>query len=258
MIAISLLVPLCLLTQRLVNPATERKHDPYWQLALKEEYKSPEELAAQERREIRRGETILTLRKGDRHRHQVLLTFDDGPHPDFTPKLLKILADNQVKATFFVIGNMAEQFPEQIVAIRNGGHTLGNHTFSHVTLTKIQPQDVQVELRSTNDLIQKISGVRMKYCRPPGGDYDREVLDKASELGLTTVLWTDDPGDYANPGDTVEYRSLMRKLTSGGIILLHDGSKDTLDILDKLIKAVRAKGLKFVSPDEMMAARLGK
>ena len=255
---ISLLVPLCFLNQRLVNPATERRNDPYWQRALKEEYKSPEELAAQERREVRRGQAIRTLRKGDRRRHQVLLTFDDGPHPDFTPALLKILSENHVKATFFVIGKMAEQFPEQIIAIHKAGHTLGNHTFSHVTLTKIQPQDVRVELRATNDLIQKISGVRMKYCRPPGGDYDREVLDEASELGLTTVLWTDDPGDYANPGDTVEYRSVMRKLTSGGIILLHDGSKDTLDILAKLIKSVRAKGLEFVSPDQMVVGRLGQ
>jgi len=145
---------------------------------------------------------------------------------------------------------MVEKHPELLKAIAADGHTIGNHTFSHVTLTKIPVADIQVEYRANNDIVKKTIGQNMKFCRPPGGDYDSDVIHAAEACGLTTVLWTDDPGDYANPGDNVIEERTLAKLTNGGIILLHDGVKETLDVLPQIIAYAKKKGFSFVTIDE--------
>lgn len=234
----------------LVNPAVEERENTYWKRAADEVYKEPDA--------SKRGprDVLPKLIRGNVHENTVLLTFDDGPHPAYTPKLLKILADAHVPATFFVIGKVAERNPDLIQAIAAGGHTIGNHSFSHVTLTKIPEMDVRTEYRANNDLIEQLTGKRMRFCRPPGGDYDAAVIRAAVEEGLTTVLWSDDPGDYANPGDDIVLGRTLKRISNGGVILLHDGSPDTIDILPKLIAEVQARGYRFVSPEDMVD-RLG-
>ncbi len=233
------------------NTAVEDKLDKFWQKALTEVYKSHEEIFAQRLREYRRGTYLPALVSGDTKSKDIALTFDDGPHPQFTPQLLAVLKKENVTATFFVIGKMVELYPNLIKAEDAAGHVVGNHTFSHVTLTHIPAEDVEVEYRSCSDLVQSIIGKRPKFCRPPGGDYDDEVLQAATNVGLTTTLWTDDPGDYTSPGImTIETRTL-KNLRGGAIILLHDGIQETIDILPKLIQIARAKGLNFVGVDKL-------
>ncbi|MBN9502539.1 MAG: hypothetical protein BGO01_17940 [Armatimonadetes bacterium 55-13] len=232
------------------NQATEQKSDAFWKRASVEVYRSPEELLAQDARERRHGLVLDKIARGPGDKHELALTFDDGPHPDLTLKLLALLKQENVKATFFVIGKMVEKHPELLKAIAADGHTIGNHTFSHVTLTKIPVADIQVEYRANNDIVKKTIGQNMKFCRPPGGDYDSDVIHAAEACGLTTVLWTDDPGDYANPGDNVIEERTLAKLTNGGIILLHDGVKETLDVLPQIIAYAKKKGFSFVTIDE--------
>lgn len=233
------------------NPATEERKDPLWERAHEEVYKSVDELNAQHDRELRHGKVLAKIMRGDPRQKILALTFDDGPHPQYTPRLLEILDKEQVKATFFVIGKMVERNPDLARAIVAGGHTLGNHTFSHVTLTKIPLLDIATEYQANNDVVQRVTGVKMRFCRPPGGDYDSHVIDAANALGLTTVLWTDDPGDYAQPGDPVVLKRTLSRLSNGGIILLHDGVEQTLDVLPKIIASARARGFRFVSLDEL-------
>ena len=179
------------------------------------------------------------------------LTFDDGPHADYTLKLLDILKAKNVKATFFVIGHMADKYPDLVRREVADGHEVGNHTYSHVTLTKIPEEQIDVEYQATDDAIRRIAGKTARYCRPPGGDHNAEVLRRAATLGLTTVLWTDDPGDYLNPADELLLADETRALSPGGIILLHDGSQSTLDTLARFIDAARARGYRFVSLDDL-------
>lgn len=234
------------------NQAIEDRMDSYWKRAQQEVYKSPEELTAQRMRLFRHGIIAPTLMRGDVRKKWLALTFDDGPHPQYTEQLLAILAKEKVPATFFVVGFMAERYPNLIKEEDSGGHLVENHTFSHVTLTHLPEDEVSVEYRACDDVIQKVLGKKPQYCRPPGGDYDRLVVQGAGENGLTTVLWTDDPGDYASPGTNVIERDTLRKLQNGGIILLHDGVEQTVHVLPQIIEYAKRKGFTFVTVDEMM------
>jgi peptidoglycan-N-acetylglucosamine deacetylase len=236
-----------------INSAKEEKNDPYWQAAQREVYKTPENLLAQDAAERHRNTPLPKLIRGSHRLKSLLLTFDDGPHPRSTPELLKILEEEKVPATFFVIGKMAEKHPELVKAIAKGGHTVANHSFSHVTLTKFPRDDIRTEYRANNDLVEKIIGKKMEFCRPPGGDYDADVIRAAEDEGLTTVLWTDDPGDFANPGDQVVLERTLKRLSNGGILLMHDGSPNTIDVIKVIINEARRRGFTFVSPETMVA-----
>ncbi len=232
------------------NTATVDKDNPYWKNAETEIYKSAEELEAQENREQRSGNGYTTLRHGPVNKKEIALTFDDGPHPNFTPKLLTLLDQYKVKANFFVIGKMVDANPDLLKQIKQHGHLIGNHTFSHVTLTKIPIDQVLTEYQANNDIIKKTIGETPLFCRPPGGDHNAAVVQAAQSLGLTTTLWTDDPGDYANPGEGVILARLNQRLGNGGIILLHDGVDETLDVLKEFIPACQSAGYKFVTLDQ--------
>ncbi len=225
-----------------LNLAKEETEDPFWQTAKAEIAEKPPTVSA----------PLTKLLRGPRDSKQLLLTFDDGPHPLSTLPLLKILEDEHVPATFFVIGKMAEKRPDLVRAIARAGHTLANHTFSHVTLPNFSFADQRTEYRANNELIEKITGQRMRFCRPPGGDFNGNTLIAAKAEGLTTVFWTDDPGDFANPGDGIILDRTLKNLNNGGIILLHDGSSNTLDTLREIIHEARARGFTFTTPQEMV------
>lgn len=231
--------------------SAQARLDKFWQRARQEVYKSPAELVAQRGREMRRKLPYAELMRGNPRVRAVALTFDDGPHPRFTPKLLAILRKYNVKATFFVVGYMAEAYPDLIRAERRAGHCIANHTYHHVNLTKIPEDEVRTEWQACNDVVQSILGLQMKFCRPPGGDYDASVITAARDVGLTTVLWTDDPGDYASPGSkTIEVRTL-RRIGNGAIILLHDGVQQTVDVLPQIIEHIKSRGFVFQTVEEM-------
>ncbi|WP_019011798.1 polysaccharide deacetylase family protein [Deinococcus aquatilis] len=193
---------------------------------------------AQTRGGIRGG----LLFKGTPTRRQVALTFDDVPHPLYFPLVLDALQRAGVKATFFVIGRNAQAYPYFVQDMVKGGHEIANHTFHHVRLPGLSDAQIRNELQSTNDLLTRLSGQPVRFFRPPGGQYSARVLKIAEGLGLTTVFWTDDPGDFQNPGvETVEAR-FARNLRPGGIILLHDNAPDGLAALPDLLKVAREQG----------------
>ncbi|HEY3378485.1 MAG TPA: polysaccharide deacetylase family protein [Armatimonadota bacterium] len=227
------------------------REDPFWAQAVKEVYKSPEELLAQDVREQGKGLRYKKMLRGNPLIHTVALTFDDGPHPLYTPQLLDILDRYQVKATFFVVGKMAERYPDLIRAEVAGGHQIGNHTYHHINLTKIPRAQVHAEWLACNDVVQAIQGSAMRFCRPPGGDYNATVINAAMTSGLTTVLWTDDPGDYAQPGDAIIEARVYRQISNGGIILLHDGEMQTIQVLPRILERLQKEGFAFETVETM-------
>lgn len=238
-----------------VNTATTDSTDPYWQRAMHEVDRSPQDIKEQARREESEGAVLPKLIRGNPREKLLALTFDDGPHPQYTERLLNLLKAEDVKATFFVVGRMVEQHPRMLREIVANGNEVGNHTFSHVTLTKVPANVVRAEYQACNAIVRDVSGYQMHVCRPPGGDYNRNVIRAASEQGLTTVLWTDDPGDYANPGTHVIETKTLHRLSNGGIILLHDGIQETLDVLPQIIGYARDHGYRFVTIDELMDSK---
>jgi len=237
---------------------TSERLDKFWARALQEVYKSTGELQAQDERELRKGIIYKKLIRGNPDIKAVALTFDDGPHPDYTPKLLAILKNYDVKATFFVIGKMAEKYPDLIKAEYADGHVIANHTYHHVNLTKIPEDEIRAEWQACNDVVKSIIGIDMKFCRPPGGDYDVDVITAAMDTGLITVLWTDDPGDYASPGDKVIEERTLKYISNGAIILLHDGVQQTIDVLPQIIEYIKSQGFQFQTVEEMAKDKLGQ
>jgi peptidoglycan-N-acetylglucosamine deacetylase len=229
-----------------------KKLDQYWANAKIEVDKSVLELMAQHQVELERGLKYHKFMRGDTSKSRIALTFDDGPHPAFTPKLLDILKENNVKATFFLVGEMAEKYPDLVKREIAEGHSVGNHTYHHVNLTKVPPEDIATEMEACSDVLNKITGKKPHLFRPPGGDYNRQVIEIAEAEGYTTIFWTDDPGDYASPGKKVIEIRLLRNVNNGGIILIHDGVQETVDILPQVIEYLKNRGFEFVTIDEMM------
>ncbi len=226
--------------------------DPFWRAAVIEAYKKPSELLAQDAQERRQGRCYRKLFRGNPDIRAVALTFDDGPHPRFTPQLLALLAQYHIKATFFVVGKQAERFPELVRAEVAAGHIIGNHTYHHIKLTHLSPTQVRAEWLACDDVVQAATGKRPTLCRPPGGDYNDAVITAAMNCNLTTVLWTDDPSDYARPGTIVIARRTLDTVKNGAIILLHDGVQQTVDALPHIIDNLRRRGFSFETVDEMM------
>jgi peptidoglycan/xylan/chitin deacetylase (PgdA/CDA1 family) len=221
---------------------TER--DSYWEAAL---HAAPTPTQ-------RAGPTLSCslFGHGARSRREIVLTFDDGPHPGYTPELLAVLERYHVPATFFVVGEMAERAPYLVRDEIADGDSVGNHTYHHVSLVKITPGEAADEIRACGLVLQSITGKPARLFRPPGGRYDAAVTDAATAQGYRTVLWTDDPGDYASPGvDTIVERT-VRTAHNGGILLLHDGIQQTIDALPRIIGSLRASGFTFVTMDQML------
>lgn len=239
------------LTMMGVTANNAARVEKFWARAVKEDYKSPAELKAQDAREIRKGQIYSKLMHGNLKQKTVALTFDDGPHPQYTPQLLAILKRYNVKATFFVIGKMVEQYPNLIRAEDAAGSLVANHTYHHVNLNHVPLDEIALEWKACNAAVKTVLNEEMKYCRPPGGDYDSDAITAAMDAGLKTVLWTDDPGDYASPGDKIIESRVLGRIRNGGIILLHDGVQQTVDVLPQIIETLQKKGFKFVTVEEM-------
>ncbi len=228
------------------------ERDAYFENAKKEVYRGAREILAQDLDEIDRGLKYRKIIHGNRSEKKIALTFDDGPHRAYTPRILAILAKYNVRATFFVVGTQAEKYPDLIQAEVHAGHSIGNHTYHHVSLPKIPQMYVADEIKACGDVIKATSGRSARLFRPPGGEYNLQVAEAAASLGYTLVLWTDDPGDYASPGAQVILDRTLNKATNGGIILIHDGIEQTVEILPQLIETLQKQGYQFVTVDEML------
>lgn len=223
------------LSQR-TNAALPAATDPRWQAALQQVYQGQTADPA---------DTPKIFEGADQP--EMAITFDDGPHPGKTEKLLMVLKKLKVPATFFVIGKMVEKAPGLTRKIVRMGNQLGNHSFSHVTLTSLTEPMVEGEYRACNETVYKATGFRMEFCRPPGGDYDRDVIRAGVRQGLITALWTDDPADFDRPGRDELVRRTEARFSNGGIILLHDGIPETVDALPTIVRSARSQGYRFVT-----------
>jgi len=226
--------------------------DLYWQRAKLEVYKSAAELKAQNDAELSKGLRFPKLMHGDARKRQVALTFDDGPHPGYTIKILEILKKYNVKATFFLVGEQAERYPYLVRAEIAAGHVVANHTYHHVNLTKIPFEAVATEVKACGQVLRDITGKDPSFFRPPGGDYDREVARVVDALGYTMVLWTDNPGDYEMPTSQTLKARVLNHIRRGGIILLHDGIQQTIDILPDILKYLNSRGYELVTVEDMV------
>lgn len=222
---------------------------------LEERYRSAAEVKARFEWEQEHYIQFPRLVRGNPQRREIALTFDDGPHPLFTEQLLAILRHEKVTATFFVIGQNVDAHPDLVQEAAAQGIEIANHTYHHLRLPTIPVKDIANELENGARAIQRAIGYSTRLYRPPGGEYDLDTINTTRELGYVMVLWTDDPGDYADPGQSVIENRVLRAVSNGGILLLHDGAAQTVQILPDLIRKLKARGYRFVTCSEMARER---
>ncbi|HKH38216.1 MAG TPA: polysaccharide deacetylase family protein [Rubrobacter sp.] len=176
----------------------------------------------------------------------VRLTFDDGPVRANTPRILNVLSNYRVKATFFVIGQRARRHPRLVKREYREGHSVQNHTYTHPDLTTLGPVETRRELRATNRAIRAAGVPRPYRFRPPYGHTNARVRSVGASLGLIQTLWSVDPHDWANPPASVICRRVASNVRPGSIVLLHDGTgTNTVQALPCIIKRLRAQGYGF-------------
>jgi peptidoglycan-N-acetylglucosamine deacetylase len=184
----------------------------------------------------------------------IAMTFDDGPSAALTPRLLDILKQRNIKATFFLIGQNAAANPDIVRRILADGHEIGNHSWTHPQLSKLSDDRVTTEISKTQDAIKEASGFTPTLLRPPYGAIttrQREWIE--SRFGLSIILWSVDPFDWKRPGASVITQRILSQVRPGAIILSHDIHKQTIDAMPATLDALAAKGYKFVTVTELIA-----
>lgn len=179
----------------------------------------------------------------------VALTFDDGPSGNVTPKLLKLLEKYDAKATFFVVGEMAETYPEVLKDILAGGHTLGLHTVNHTHLTKVSVDKAIKAVEDEAVLIEELTGKQVYYLRPPGGFINKSL---AQTIGRPCIMWDVDPLDWKYRDAQKVSDAVLKNVTSGDIVLSHDLYQSTYEAYEIIIPELAKRGYRFVSLDELL------
>ncbi len=184
----------------------------------------------------------------------VALTFDDGPYAVTTPLLLDQLHDLHVRATFFLIGRDAEQFPELVRRIGLGGNEIGNHTYSHPNLDQLSRTAVRNELIHGRAVLQNLVRDRSigMLMRPPHGRYTEETVVVAQSLGYHFVLWTEDPGDWKSLTAAQIAALVEDHATAPSIVLLHSGKLATVQTLAQIVPVFQSNGYDFVTVGELL------
>jgi peptidoglycan-N-acetylglucosamine deacetylase len=199
---------------------------------------------------------VLTHLPG--HEPVVSITFDDGPNPHATPRILEVLRRERVRATFFVLGKHAERWPELVRRTAVEGHQLGNHGYHHRKLHRRSPAYVRDDLTRGTEAILRASGVRPRHFRAPHGFRNPWVTPIAASLGQRTVGWSLGVWDSARPGADVIAARVLEGMNAGSILLLHDGDGydpggdrlQTAEALPLIIAGLRRRGFRFTTLPE--------
>lgn len=180
---------------------------------------------------------------------KIALTFDDGPHPKYTPMLLDGLKERNVSAAFFLMGKNAEKYPEIVKRIEEEGHTIGNHSYSHVQLSEMKELEACKEMTKANQVIENITGKTPDYIRPPYGSWSHN-LDCITNM--IVVLWDVDPLDWKCKNTNLIVKRVVSKVKEDDIILLHDSYKTTVEATFQIIDTLEKEGYEFVGLDDMI------
>ena len=196
---------------------------------------------------------VKGIHRGHTTGKQIALTFDDGPHPVYTPEVLKLLRQHRAKATFFCIGKNVEQHPDVVKQVNQAGHAIGNHSYTHAATIDFHLQRGWLnELRQTDTAIEQAIGRRPAYFRPPYGVTTPHLAGAVRASGHRVIGWS------VRPYDTVESRTpehivqtILQKVKPGSIILLHDTHDRIVPVLEQLLPELRQRGYALVTVAEL-------
>lgn len=183
----------------------------------------------------------------------IALTYDDGPHPTNTPRLLDILRSRQVRATFYVTGENSRKYPEILRRMVREGHEIGNHTITHSRLTKLSQSQIRHEIVGTTQAIKSATGMLPRSFRPPYGATNDQLKGWIkAEFGMPSILWSVDPEDWKKPGVGVVTSRLVNGAQRGGILLLHDIHSASVDATPATVDQLKSRGYQFVTISQLI------
>lgn len=187
----------------------------------------------------------------------IALTFDDGPDKKYTNKILDILAEHEVKATFFVVGKQVESYPDTMKRIVDEGHAVGNHSWDHKNFTQLKPDQMKQQIAKTNEAIKAAAGIETTWFRLPYGAQNNQVKKTITDTGNSNILWTVDTRDWAGTSPEAMMDNVKRNAKPNGIILMHSfggkGGKldNTVAFLPDLIQYLKEQNYTFVTIPEL-------
>lgn len=197
--------------------------------------------------------TLKVIREWPTGKKRVALTFDDGPHPEMTRRFLALLAEKNVKATFFLLGPNVEKNPDIVKEIVESGHEVGNHSWNHPVLNKLTPEKIREQLEKTSQAITDASGAQVRLVRPPYGSVNKKVEDICDSLGAKIICWSIDTDDWRKTTTKEKMVETVKKnIRDGAIILMHDRFEKSYETTAEVIDALRAEGYEFVTVGELL------
>ena len=186
----------------------------------------------------------------------IAMTFDDGPHPSNTPRLLDILRARNIKATFYVIGRNVDLYPQIVRRCVAEGHEIGNHSYTHRLLSKLSDSEIREDLARCRDAVGRAAGIQPRTLRPPyGGLLQRQREMVHAEFGYPTIMWNVDPLDWKRPGPSVVCSRILSHTTAGSIVLSHDLHAPTVDAMPSTLDGLLQRGFQFVTVSQLLAMK---
>ncbi len=195
------------------------------------------------------NDTAAPADEETQEKKRIALTFDDGPHPSYTEQLLDGLKERGVHASFFVTGEHAALHPDVIRRMKEEGHLIGNHTYSHMQLRKGNRREYKEELIKTNAVLKEITGEDVLYVRPPYGSWDKSFEE---ELNMFPVLWTIDPLDWCSGNVSCITERVVKEAGENEIILMHDYYDTSVTAALKIVDELLEEGYEFVTVEEIL------
>ena len=192
---------------------------------------------------------------GNKEEKILYLTFDEGYEAGYTSKILEVLKENDVKATFFITAHYLNTQEELVKQMIEEGHIVGNHTVNHKSMPQLSEDEIRKEVMDLHTSIYEKFGYEMKYIRPPKGEFSEKSIKYTNTLGYKTVMWSfayDDWNENKQPDEEKAKEKIINNFHNGEIILLHGNSKTNTDILDSIIKEAKSMGYEFKSLDEFV------
>ena len=198
------------------------------------------------------NEKYLPIYDVQTEENKVALTMNCAWNAEDIDKILEILEENNVKITFFIVGDWIEKYPEAVKKVYEAGHEIGTHSDTHPHVNNLSYEENVKQLENSNDKIEKITGTRTNLYRTPYGEYNQTVIKAAQDKGYYTIQWNLDTLDYTGLTGEEMWNRIKDKIGSGDIILMHNGTEHTADSLDKIIKNIKEQNLEIVKISDLI------
>ncbi len=220
-----------------------------WGIKRNDNHEQPD-LGSENRKVLEENNGIAL---GNSESKVIYLTFDEGYEAGYTTQILKILKENDVKATFFLTAHYINTQEELVRQMIDEGHIIGNHTVNHKSMPSLTEEEIKKEVMDLHQSVYEKFGYEMKYIRPPKGEFSEQTIQVTNSLGYKTVMWSfayEDWNEEKQPNEENAKEKILNNLHSGEIMLLHGNSKTNTNILDSIIKEAKNMGYEFKSLDD--------